>query len=182
MNLGGDLEEVLNSILLKATPEELLTIEMKKSEFASNGDRDSFMRTARGVMLQSIDLFWIDHLEFMDYMRSSVNLRAYGQRDPLVEYKREGLKLFKDMEYGVDHEIIRILTTIQGQVGLGQNIETIELKPDAEQYINGGSREVEGITLGEGRIVPIVSGEEKVGRNDMCPCGSGKKYKKCHGA
>jgi preprotein translocase subunit SecA len=182
MNEGNDLEEVLNTILLKATPEELSAIEKKKSEFKTYGDEQSFMRTARGVMLQTIDLFWIDHLEFMDYMRSSVNLRAYGQRDPLVEYKREGLRLFKDMEYGVDREIIRILINIQGQIGLGQNIETVELKPDANQYINGGSSEIGGISLGEGRVVPIVSGEDKVGRNDPCPCGSGKKYKKCHGA
>jgi preprotein translocase subunit SecA len=116
MNEGNDLEEVLNTILLKATPEELSAIEKKKSEFKTYGDEQSFMRTARGVMLQTIDLFWIDHLEFMDYMRSSVNLRAYGQRDPLVEYKREGLRLFKDMEYGVDREIIRILINIQGQL------------------------------------------------------------------
>ena len=183
MDQGNDLEEVLNSILLKATPEELLAIETKKSEFkASGGDDMAFLRTARGVMLQTIDFFWIDHLEFMDYLRSSVNLRAYGQRDPLVEYKREGLRLFKDMEYGVDKEIIRILSTIQGQVGLGQNIETVELKPDANQYINGELNQVSGIALGDAKVIPVVSGEDKVGRNDLCPCGSGKKYKKCHGA
>ena len=183
MDQGNDLEEVLNSILLKATPEELLAIETKKSEFKASGSDDmAFLRTARGVMLQTIDFFWIDHLEFMDYLRSSVNLRAYGQRDPLVEYKREGLRLFKDMEYGVDKEIIRILSTIQGQVGLGQNIETVELKPNANQYINGELNQASGIALGDTKVIPVVSGEDKVGRNDLCPCGSGKKYKKCHGA
>lgn len=180
MDEGTDLEEVLNDILLKATPEELQAIEAKKQEFKANSDEQAFLRTARGVMLQTIDLFWIDHLEFMDYLRSSVNLRAYGQRDPLVEYKREGLRLFKDMEFAVDREIIRILTSIQGQIGLGQNMETVELKPGAEQYITGQTQ-VEGISLGEGKVIPVVSGEEKIGRNDPCPCGSGKKYKKCHG-
>lgn len=180
-----DIKSVLDEILLKATPEELTLIENKKKEFTVDADGgDTFLRTARGVMLQSIDLFWVDHLELMDYMRSSVNLRAYGQRDPLVEYKREGLRLFREMEQSVDNEIIRILTQVQGQVGTGSNNQVIELKPNANGLAGGF---VGAIPSGD--MANSISnsssgashGGDKVGRNDPCPCGSGKKYKKCHG-
>jgi preprotein translocase subunit SecA len=80
-----------------------------------------------------------------------------------------------------DLSLVKKIVDVKPDV-FAQNIETVELKPDANQYINGGSSEIGGISLGEGRVVPIVSGEDKVGRNDPCPCGSGKKYKKCHGA
>ncbi len=194
--LQGDPDEIqaiLDTVLSKATDEEKSAIQ-KNAENFKNADGDfAFLKTARGVMLQTIDLFWIDHLEFMDYMRSSVNLRAYGQRDPLVEYKREGLKLFKEMEFSVDQEIIRILANVQGQVEGGQNAPVIELRPSADEYLstnqsgnqNGGVGEASGMVadaIREARVIPVISGQDKVGRNDLCPCGSGKKYKKCHGA
>jgi preprotein translocase subunit SecA len=191
--LVGDPEvvsSVLQTILEKATEEEKKAIAENRERLENaTGDKLAFLRTARGVILQTIDLFWIDHLEFMDYMRSSVNLRAYGQRDPLVEYKREGLRLFKDMEHSVDHEIIRILSRVQGEIGGGQNLPVIELRPDAQSYISGTdtSGDSLGTTVGKSlaqsvKVAPVVSGLPKVGRNDLCPCGSGKKYKRCHGA
>lgn len=198
--LQGEPEEIqaiLDGIILKATQEEkdaiLANAENFKKAASAGGEVDTeniaFLRTARGVMLQTIDLFWIDHLEFMDYMRSSVNLRAYGQRDPLVEYKREGLKLFKDMEISVDQEIIRILANVQGQVEGGENMPVVELRPNVDQYVstnqNSGAGEASGMVadaIREARVIPVISGQDKVGRNDPCPCGSGKKYKKCHGA
>ena len=149
-----------------------------------------FLNTVRGVILQTVDLFWVDHLEIMDYMRSSVGLRAYGQRDPLVEYKREGLRLFKDMERGIDGEVVRTLENVTAEVGTGENIRTVELKPDANSYnpITGEiASNIAEMKAKDGQIVktaaPTVkdSEGEKVGRNDLCPCGSGKKYKKCHG-
>ncbi len=196
---SADVEEVLNTILAKAEPAEAEAIEAKRKEInaADASGVDSFLNTARGVMLQAIDLYWIDHLELMDYMRSSVNLRAYGQRDPLVEYKKEGLRLFRDMEFGVDHEIIRMLTTVQGQVGLGSNMPTIELRPDATSFLNNvqdvnanngnsgsmaNANSTRPIVIPDGaRIVDVaaIRAEDKIGRNDPCPCGSGKKWKKC---
>lgn len=193
-----DIQFILDAIIAKATPEEKEAIVKNAENFkATSGDDISFLRTARGVMLQTIDLFWIDHLEVMDYMRSSVNLRAYGQRDPLVEYKREGLTLFKNMERSVDQEIIRILANVQGQVEAGTNTKTVESRPDANQYINMGqpgdssvstidprstASGMVGQAIRDAKVIPIISGQEKVGRNDLCPCGSGKKYKRCHGA
>ncbi|MEK7621796.1 MAG: preprotein translocase subunit SecA [Patescibacteria group bacterium] len=115
----------------------------------------------RQILLQSIDRLWVDHLEAMDYLKQSVRLRAYGQRDPFVEYKREGLQLFKQMEQAMNEEVAAAM----------------------KQLAVPGSTDPQGRTL---QVKPIInlaqSGNvKKVGRNDLCPCGSGKKYKKCHG-
>ncbi len=176
-----EVQEVLDTVLAKATLEERDLIEANKARINGAAGEHAFLMTARGIMLQTIDLYWIDHLEFMDYMRSSVNLRAYGQRDPLVEYKREGLKLFREMEFSVDQEIIRTLSQIQTEVSnTPTNMPVIELRPSADQYLQGGD-----ISIDPGAVKsaqPIIPNDQKVGRNDPCPCGSGKKYKKCHGA
>jgi preprotein translocase subunit SecA len=193
-----DVQHVVDTLLEKATPEEKQAIEKNAQNFkAASGDDMSFLRTARGVMLQTIDLFWIDHLEVMDYMRSSVNLRAYGQRDPLVEYKREGLNFFKNMERSVDQEIIRILANVQGQVEAGANMPTVESRSGGDQYLSmnqaQGDLSISSVdprspssgrvadAIRDAKVIPVISGQEKVGRNDLCPCGSGKKFKKCHG-
>lgn len=183
-----DVEEILNTILIKASEAQKIAIEENRKRFTQAGEQEqplNFLRTARGVMLQTIDLFWIDHLELMDYMRSSVNLRAYGQRDPLVEYKREGLIFFRQMEESVDQEIIRILAQVQGEVGVGTNIPVVELRPSADASGIVGEAIAEAKKIDGARVIPVGangSAEDKVGRNDPCPCGSGKKYKKCHGA
>jgi len=129
-----------------------------------------FYRIAKILLLQSIDMFWVDHLEIMDYTRSSVNLRAYGQRDPLVEYKKEGLRLFKEMNDAVNDQVLKILPNI----GAGAYArEEQELKETQKHMkLAGGGEE-------QPAVAPRT--EDKVGRNDPCPCGSGKKYKKCHG-
>jgi preprotein translocase subunit SecA len=116
----------------------------------------------RRLILQTIDTFWVGHLEAMDYLRGSVNLRAYGQRDPLVEYKKEGLRLFKDMENSIARQVAEFLITLQPET-IAQ-IKESSIQKEAESVIDAS------------RI--IVSGNE-VGRNDLCPCGSGKKWKKC---
>ncbi len=109
----------------------------------------------RRIILQTIDLFWVDHLEMMEYLRSSVNLRAYGQREPLVEYKKDGLRFFRDMELSIARQVLEFT--------LALNLEAVaSFKSDTSR--------------------PIIPNKAEVGRNDPCPCGSGKKYKKCHGA
>ena len=135
--------------------------------------KDRFLTIARQLMLQSIDMFWVEHLEIMDYTRSSVNLRAYGQRDPLVEYKKEGLRLFKEMQVAINAQIVNLLPHIAGNI---VTPETVELKEvhDQAQVIGGGD--------GSSQPQNTVPKKPEVGRNDLCPCGSGKKYKKCHGA
>ncbi len=114
------------------------------------------------VILQTIDMFWVDHLEMMEHLRNTVNLRAYGQRDPLVEYKKEGLMFFKNMEGSIIRQIVEFFTALDFDAFGQVKVTAVEQ----------GALEVADINR-------MVSSHDEVGRNDQCPCGSGKKYKKC---
>jgi preprotein translocase subunit SecA len=167
------------------------TIRLKLAEIVSNNQditktieekiknigAEEFYRIAKILLLQSIDMFWVDHLEIMDYTRSSVNLRAYGQRDPLIEYKKEGLRLFKEMNEAVDEQVLKILPNI----GAGAYVKEEEKLKDTKKHMilaGGGTEDKEG---NKKNTIVVGDKNEKVGRNDPCPCGSGKKYKKCCG-
>jgi preprotein translocase subunit SecA len=132
--------------------------------------RERFLQVARQLMLQVIDMFWVEHLEIMDYTRSSVNLRAYGQRDPLVEYKKEGLRLFREMQEAINNKILELLPHIGGGIITQPQPKLQEVRSDADAITGAGGR-----TSGN----PPASKKSEVGRNDPCPCGSGKKYKNC---
>lgn len=134
---------------------------------------DAFYDVVRRLALQTNDMFWIDHLELMDYARSSVNLRAYGQRDPLVEYKREALRLYKEMEEGIRMQILEMIPRIEVGAFVAQEAE---LKKVEQQMTLAG-----GANTGSAAAAPAAPAAHEPGRNDPCPCGSGKKYKKCHG-
>lgn len=129
------------------------------------------LETIRRVVLQTIDTYWIDHLETMDYLRSSVNLRAYGQRDPLVEYKKEGLRYFKDMEASIAKQIAEFF---------------IVLDPRATFQTPNTSLEKSAVSVADVREAPPKEEEKDIGRNDPCPCGAINpktgnvyKYKQC---
>lgn len=168
------LEELAN-----ISPDIRIMINNKKASIPE----DAFYETVRRIALYVIDLLWIEHLETMDYLRSSVNLRAYGGRDPLVEYKKEALALYKDMEIAYKNQVIDLIETIESK-------ETPKAEVIQEKTIVEEKQETKrfGSTVSEVKNVMGTSGKndnEKfadVGRNDPCPCGSGKKYKKCHGA
>jgi len=109
--LGSD-EEVLAlfyEMYMHASEEDKKLIDAKKQTIKP----EEYVKIIRHIILQAIDIFWVDHLELMDHTRSSVNLRAYGQRDPLVEYKREGLRLYKEMWQAIDGEVIRIISHLE---------------------------------------------------------------------
>jgi preprotein translocase subunit SecA len=112
--LTGTNEEVMevwNELYASRSEEERAAIDAKKAEVPES----EYVNVVRQVMLQAISMFWIDHLELMDYSRQSVNLRAYGQRDPLVEYRKEGLRLYKEMTQATDDEITRIMMHLEIQ-------------------------------------------------------------------
>ena len=163
------------------------TISKKISEFG----REAFLQSVRIILLQVIDMYWVEHLEVMDHTRSSVNLRAYGQRDPLVEYKKEGLRLFKEMQVAMTDQIARILPNIVPVVnGVAANVSSTKVgagKSQGYSDVKAELREIhenaQVIGAGDGSSGgnPGIKKEPEVGRNDPCPCGSGKKYKKCHG-
>lgn len=160
LNIDNAVDTYVTELLEKATEEEKTAIAKKREELGEQ----AFLMVARQLILQTIDMFWVDHLEMMDYLRGSVNLRAYGQREPLVEYKREGLQLFKDMQVSIEDEILKLLPHVGG------NIQSAEVKN--LQAVQEGAE----ILTSSGSADPTGS---EVGRNDPCPCGSGKKYKKC---
>jgi len=132
-----------------------------------------FYNAVKRLILQVVDMMWMEHLDAMQYLQSSVNLRAYGQRDPLVEYKKEGLRLFREMKESVQAEILRLVPAVGAGAFAKEEAEARERVLHAKE-VGGGE---ESATSSQ---EPIHS--DKTGRNDLCPCGSGKKYKKCHGA
>ena len=120
----------------------------------SQQDENNFWNLGRASSLSFIDQAWKDHLAEMDYLRSGIGLRAMGQRDPLVEYQKEGYDLFEDLVNNVKYSVIRILLNFDSSL--------IKRSNDEKKETN-------------------IETDNKVGRNSPCPCGSGKKYKKCHG-
>jgi len=128
-------------------------------------DTPEILEVLRRVILQTMDLFWVDHLEMMEYLRGSVNLRAYGQREPLVEYKKDGLRFFKDMEVSIARQIAEFIIALNMEAIA--SFKTLPVTVEVKE-VSDTSRSV-------------ISPKSEVGRNDPCPCGSGKKYKKCHG-
>jgi preprotein translocase subunit SecA len=169
--LLGTPEEV-EAKLLEVIGENTDAQKVMEDKIAQIG-KERFIQVSRQIMLQTIDMFWVEHLEVMDYTRSSVNLRAYGQRDPLVEYKKEGLRLFKEMQAAIDTQILNLLPHIAAQVAAPEQVKLQEVRDEANVITKGD---------GSKSTAAPISEKPEVGRNDPCPCGSGKKYKKCHGA
>ena len=173
--LLGNKDEIKEKLFeIAESDEDKKTIEEKVKTLGE----DEFYRIVRLLILQSIDMFWVDHLEMMDYLRGSVNLRAYGQRDPLVEYKKEGLSLFKQMQESINVEILRLLP----HIGVGAFRQDEEKLKETQKHMIEAGAEGKSDTN-----IPIKKDENKVGRNDPCPCGAKKtdgtpiKYKHCHG-
>jgi preprotein translocase subunit SecA len=144
-------EEIHNKIKGLMNEEELKQYEEKVKDVPENekGNLEKF------VMLRTIDMLWMEHLETMECLRESVSLRAYSQKDPLVEYKNEGHRLFGSMMNEINNAIVDMLLKVELNNGQASRNKT--------------------------QITEITSNEKHIGRNDPCPCGSGKKYKKCCG-
>ena len=135
----------------------------------------------RNVMLQSLDTHWREHLAALDHLRQGIHLRGYAQKDPKQEYKREAFELFEALLNTVRMEVTRFLMTVE--IRSEEQIEEVEQHhPQVEnvQYHHADYDEALGAKE-ERAQQPVQRATEKVGRNDPCPCGSGKKYKHCHG-
>jgi preprotein translocase subunit SecA len=152
---------------------------------------DTMRQFERSVMLQSIDLHWREHLAALDHLRQGIHLRSYAQKNPKQEYKREAFLLFENLLNTVKSEVTKI--TMLVQVRTQEDVEPVEPVSNVAnvQYQHadfdealanpaGEFTEEEAAAMAKGE--PIVRDGIKVGRNDPCPCGSGKKYKQCHGA
>jgi len=135
----------------------------------------------KAVMLQTIDINWMNHLDETDYLREGIGLRGYGQRDPLIEYKREAFDLFSNLMENVRSSIVRTIF----RINIGAPAQESSQRRPALNYKGADGVEQFGAAKkssesSEGKSSPIIN-QNKVGRNDPCPCGSGKKYKKCCG-
>jgi preprotein translocase subunit SecA len=154
------LERTVNDAILKA------------------GGTGTFTGVVKAMMLRAVDTLWVEHLDAMEHLRTGIGLRSYGQRDPLIEYKREAYRMFN-----------ALMTSIQKQVAYSV-YKIAVARPPAESLMERRGVQLsapakEGASAAGGNAgaaaTSAASNEEKVGRNDPCPCGSGKKYKKCHG-
>lgn len=127
--------------------------------------KEKFREIERVILLMVVDRKWMDHIDAMDQLRQGIGLRAFGQQDPVRAYNNEGFEMFEDMNHSIKEDTVRGMFNVQP-------VEEIERKQVAhETSASSGEEEINK---------PVVKGK-KIGRNDPCPCGSGKKYKNCCG-
>jgi preprotein translocase subunit SecA len=153
---------------------------------------DNFTQFERIVLLQSLDTHWREHLSALDYLRQGIHLRGYAQKQPKQEYKREAFELFGQLLDSVKNEVTKVLMTVkvQSQEQLGQAADAMETRAESISNVTYSAPSetgevqttVDAQTVGMPSASPFAGVEvPRVGRNDPCPCGSGKKYKQCHG-
>ncbi|NCN22674.1 MAG: preprotein translocase subunit SecA [Gallionella sp.] len=144
---------------------------------------DAMHHYERAIMLQSMDVHWREHLAALDHLRQGIHLRGYAQKNPKQEYKREAFELFSTMLDLIKREVTQVLMTVQ--VRSQEEVVPVEAAPQAEniQYHHADYEEAlePSGASGSEEQQPFVRDGRKIGRNDPCPCGSGKKYKQCHG-
>ena len=190
MNLRAEVEQSSSM-----TSEDILERVLQETDAAFQSKlelvgEEQFVNFERAVVLQSIDTHWREHLSALDHLRQGIHLRGYAQKQPKQEYKREAFELFGQMLDAIKNDVTRILMTvrIQSPEQLDQAADQM-VGNDGGGYINitytspdesGEPQQNAGVPLGEDGSLPpeALAG---VGRNDPCPCGSGKKYKQCHG-
>jgi len=143
----------------------------------------------RSLMLQTLDQHWREHLSSLDHLRQGIHLRGYAQKNPKQEYKREAFELFSDMLDRIKQDVVRVVLTVQ--VRTQEDVQAVEPEPavsnvqyqhaDYEQALASPNGDGDDSAVAVAVAPPFVRAGQKVGRNDPCPCGSGKKYKHCHG-
>ena len=159
---GMEIEDVSNQLI-----NDLQEIYNMKTDVVGADQMNEF---SKAVMLQVLDHFWKEHLASMDYLRQSVNLRGYAQKNPIQEFKKESSEMFTDLLDTIDNETLKTLSV----VSINEQTTTADMTPEEPQ-------EVQYQHSSTDEDQPKPEKKEKIGRNEPCPCGSGKKYKQCHG-
>ena len=162
-----------NAIISKLQELALNKYAEKETEIGSEYLRE----LERIVMLKVVDQKWMDHIDSMDELKNGIGLRAYGQQDPVVKYRTEGMEMFEEMVLDIKHDIVQILMNLRKQEDVKRE-ETAKITGAALQAINSVDS---GEQIKSDVNRTVVNQEPKIGRNDPCPCGSGKKYKNCCG-
>jgi preprotein translocase SecA subunit len=161
--------------------EGLTTLVMQKTNQAYEDKEQRFTppmlrQLEKIIMLQTIDALWKDHLLNMDHLKEGIGLRGYGQKNPLQEYQKEGFDMFEEMARRIQEDVVQKLFTVEiARESVNQELELRQARPQKVVLSHGAEN------LDAGRTAPVRREGQKVGRNDPCPCGSGKKYKRCHG-
>lgn len=158
---GKEPEEIIDLILEK--------VDKRYDEKEEQLTPEQMREFEKVIVLRSVDTKWMDHIDQMDQLRQGIHLRAYGQNDPLREYQLEGFQMFEQMVAEIEDEVSTYIMKAQ----IRENIEREEVAQNTKAVAGGSDAE-------EKKKKPVVKGE-RIGRNDPCPCGSGKKYKNCHG-
>ena len=173
-------EETLRAKIHK----EIETVYKEKEEHAG---ADVLRHFEKAVMLQVLDQSWKEHLAAMDHLRQGIHLRGYAQKNPKQEYKREAFEMFTELLGRIKHEAVTILSKVQ--VRAESDVEAVEEQrrskaPMQYRHEEASAMQEEGAeedAESAEHMQPFVRDGKKVGRNEPCPCGSGKKYKQCHG-
>jgi preprotein translocase subunit SecA len=170
---GVDVDELESRIV-----EGLSAISDYKEELSGSSSMRAF---EKAVMLQTLDHYWKEHLAAMDYLRQSVNLRGYAQKNPTQEYKRESFAMFTELLDTIDIEIVKSLSSVT----INENTQADEVEQQNNEQAHTQHDELGTTGVDDFEVEAVQQQDkikfEKVGRNETCPCGSGKKYKNCHG-
>ena len=162
-----------NKIIEKLQEVALSEYDKKEAEIGSEELRE----LERVVMLKVVDQKWMDHIDAMDELKDGIGLRAYGQQDPVVKYRIEGMDMFDEMVLDIKHDVVQMMMNLRKQDEVKRE-ETAKITGAALQALNSLDN---GEKMKVEEHKPVVNDGPKVGRNDPCPCGSGKKYKYCCG-
>ncbi len=171
---GVDIDELKSRII-----QGLSTICSHKEDMVGTEPMREF---EKAVMLQTLDHYWKEHLAAMDYLRQSVNLRGYAQKNPTQEYKRESFTMFTSLLDTINIEIVKSLSSVT----INENTNASDVEQQNNEGAQAQHEEVGTLGVDDAEVEAAQQNtyqreEKKIGRNDPCPCGSGKKYKKCHG-
>jgi preprotein translocase subunit SecA len=172
LRLGTPDDDTLNGLTREGLAELIADVSIQRyNEKEAVVGTDDFRNLERIIMLQTVDNLWKDHLLSMDHLKEGIGLRGYGQQNPLIVYKKEGFELFQEMISRVKEETLGILFRIQ--ISEPERITDLQRPKEQDLTFSGGEEPA--------KKKPVRRTAEKVGRNAPCPCGSGKKFKKCCG-
>lgn len=160
-------------------------VQLLKKEYSHKEQKigeEVFRKIEKEVYLKTIDQYWMEHLDNLSYLRDSTNLQSYGQRDPLIEYKKSGYELFQNLLANINHSMIKTFFRIKPLENQAPSTPQVQ-NPIKNLQFSGGEtpKQFDQPQKNKAASTSPVKNDDKVGRNDPCPCGSGKKYKKCCG-
>ena len=176
-----DEEQITDEDICDRVQAHFETVYQQKAEMLGE---ELMVRLEKEITLMIVDRHWKEHLAAMDYLRQGIGLRGYAQKNPVQEYKRESFEMFTAMLDSINYEVVQALTRVQ--IRGEEQVEALEQRHQPDQQIKMEHASANNPLAGEqaqddGQAQPFVRKERKIGRNEPCYCGSGKKFKQCHG-